>query len=114
MNIAKNLENAARQFPDNMALMADGVQLTYRQFNTSANRVAAALQKKGVKPGSHIGLCAPNSPDWLCFYFGVLKTGAVAVTLPHAMTGDELIPVLADCDPEIIFTDDTKKKVLND
>jgi long-chain acyl-CoA synthetase len=114
MNIAKNLENAARQFPDNMALMADGGQLTYRQFNTAAVRIAGLLRKKGVKPGSHIGLFAPNSPAWLCFYFGVLKTGAVAVTLPHAMTGAELKPVLADCEPEIIFTDDTGRPVLED
>jgi long-chain acyl-CoA synthetase len=44
----------------------------------------------GVKPGDHVGLCAPNSGDWLAFYFGVLKAGAVAVTLSSLLKPDEL------------------------
>ena len=48
----------------------------------------------GVKPGEHVGLCAPNSVDWIVFYFGVLKAGAVAVTLSGLLTGDELVNLL--------------------
>ena len=55
-------------------------------MNEGANRVATALLKMGVKAGDHIGLCAPNSPEWLIFYFGVLKAGAVAVTLGSALS----------------------------
>ena len=34
----------------------------------------------GLGPGDPVALCSFNSVDWLAFYFGVLKLGAVAVT----------------------------------
>ncbi len=108
MNIAKNLEISAFHFSDNIALMDGKASLSYRQMDVKANKIAAALQRMGVMPGEHVGLCAPNSNAWLCFYFGVIKAGAVAVTLPYAMTQSELNPVLEDCRPKVLFTDDKK------
>jgi long-chain acyl-CoA synthetase len=54
--------------------------MTYARLNEQANRFATALILMDVKPGDHVGLCSPNSGDWLAFYFGVLKAGAVPVT----------------------------------
>ncbi|OGR28303.1 MAG: AMP-binding protein [Desulfobacterales bacterium RIFOXYA12_FULL_46_15] len=108
MNIAKNLEISAFHFPDNLALMDEKASLSYRQVDIESNKIAAAIQKTGIAPGDPVALCAPNSNEWLCFYFGILKAGAVAVTLPYAMTRSELIPVLDDCKPVMMFTDDKK------
>jgi len=83
MNIAKNLEVSALYFPNRPAISEDLSETSYAQLNKRANRVATALIRKGIKPGDHVGLCAPNSGDWLAFYFGVLKAGAVAVTLAN-------------------------------
>jgi acyl-CoA synthetase (AMP-forming)/AMP-acid ligase II len=44
----------------------------------------------GIASGDHVALCAPNSGDWLAFYFGVIKIGAVAVTLSSQLKADEL------------------------
>jgi long-chain acyl-CoA synthetase len=81
MNIAKNLERSAFFFPSHPAVSEAGVETSYAQLNDLANRMATALIRMGVEPGDHVALCAPNSKDWLAFYFGVLKTGAVAVTM---------------------------------
>ena len=108
MNLSKNLETSAFHFPDKPALMDGKTVLSYRQMDIESNKIAAALLKMGVTPGEHIALCAPNSNSWLCFYFGTLKAGAVAVTLPYAMTRNELAPVLKDCRPRIVFTDDKR------
>ena len=43
----------------------------------------------GIQPGEHVGLCAPNSGDWLAFYFGVIKAGTVAVTFSNLLKKDE-------------------------
>ena len=51
-----------------------------------ANRIATGLIERGLNPGEFVGLCAPNSADWIAFYFGVLKAGAVAVTLSGVLT----------------------------
>jgi long-chain acyl-CoA synthetase len=110
MNIAHNLEVSALHFPEHIALMDGEVTLTYREMDAEAARIAGALQKNGITPGDHVALCAPNSARWLCSYFGILKAGAVAVTLPYAMTRNELAPVLKDCKPRMIFTDDRKRQ----
>ena len=103
MNLAHHLEQSAFFFPDRPAVCQGGVETTYARLNDSANRVATALIKLGVKPGDHIGLCTPNSTDWIIFYFGVLKAGAVAVTLSAMLTGDELANLIHHARPRFLF-----------
>ncbi len=114
MNVARNLERSALYFPDRPALSEGSSEISYVQFNDQANRVATALIKLGVKPGDHVGLCAPNTRDWIAFYFGVLKAGAVAVTLSSVLESDELSFLVAHSKPKIIFTFDEKLNELVD
>jgi len=111
MNLATNLERSALFFSNRPALSEAGREVTYRQLNEKANQVATALIKMGVKPGDFIGLCAPNSTEWIIFYFGVLKAGAIAVTLSSLLRGDELSFLLNHSRPRFVFTFDEK---LND
>jgi long-chain acyl-CoA synthetase len=108
MNLATNLERSALFFPDRAAISETGREMTYAQLNKKANQVATALLKMGVKPGDFIGLCAPNTADWIIFYFGVLKAGAVAVTLSSLLTGEELIILFNHSKPRFIFTVEEK------
>lgn len=108
MNIASNLEIASFHFPENVSLIDNDRQLTYKELNLESSRIASALAETGVAPGDHIAVCLPNSCSWVAVYFGILKAGAVAVTLPYAMTRNELNPVLDDCRPKVLFTDSAK------
>jgi long-chain acyl-CoA synthetase len=108
MNVATNLANAAFYFPDHCAVVDGNRQITYRQFNLESNSVASALIDAGIQPGDHVALCAPNSYDWLAFYFGVIKAGAVAVTYSHLLAKKELIQITSDCLPKVLFTTDKK------
>jgi long-chain acyl-CoA synthetase len=108
MNLATNLERSAFFFPNQPAISEGGVEISYGQFNERANRIATALLKMGVKTGDYIGLCAPNSGDWLAFYFGVIKTGATAVTLSSLLTRDELTLLINHSKPRIVFTAEEK------
>ena len=76
MNIANNLEQSALYFPDRPAFSEDLSETSYAELNDHADRVATALIQIGIKPGDHVGLCAPNSGAWLAFYFGVLRQGS--------------------------------------
>ncbi len=62
----------------------------------------------GVKPGEHIGLLAPNSGNWLIFYFGVLKAGAVAVTFSSLLTPSEMTLLINHSKPRYLFTSEDK------
>jgi long-chain acyl-CoA synthetase len=113
MNLAKNLETAALFFPDRPAVSEDLSETSYKQLNDRANRVATALLQMGIQTGDHVGLCAPNSGDWLAFYFGVLKAGAVAVTLSSQLKKDELDLLINHSRPVVIFTFDEKLESLS-
>ena len=114
MNIANNLETAARFFPDQPALIERERVISYSEFDRSSNRVAAGLIAHGLLPDDPVAFCAPNSTDWLIFYFGVLKAGAVAVTFSHMLTATETTAVLRDCKPRFIFTSEDKRVDLED
>jgi long-chain acyl-CoA synthetase len=114
MNIATNLETSTRYFPQRPALSADGREITYAQLDEEANRVATALLAMGIKAGEHVGLCAPNTTEWLAFYFGVLKAGAVAVTLGSSLSPDELRLLLGHSKPRVLLTFDERLEDIRD
>ncbi|MGD9139812.1 MAG: class I adenylate-forming enzyme family protein, partial [Desulfobacterales bacterium] len=104
MNLAKNLEMSAFYFPKRSAISEDRKETSYARLNERANQVATALLKMGIASGDHVALCAPNSGDWLAFYFGVIKIGAVAVTLSSQLKADELTLLVNHSRPRAIFT----------
>jgi long-chain acyl-CoA synthetase len=108
MNISNNLENASFHFPNRPAMSDSGLEITYSEFNNRANRVATGLLAMGVKSGEHIGLLAPNSANWLIFYFGLLKAGAVAVTFSSLLSPDEMALLLNHSKPRFLFTSQEK------
>jgi len=115
MNIAKHLERAAAFFPDRPSVRAEGREISYRELNGQASRIAAALSQSGLRPGDFIGLCAPNSPEWLAFYLGTLKAGATAVTFasqlpPEELTGDirKIIALLIQAGVDCLHPVDTQ------
>ncbi len=114
MNISKNLERSAFYYPNRPAVSEGSTETSYAQLNENANRVASALVKLGVKPGDHVGLCTPNSYEWIAFYFGVLKAGAVAITLSFLVKKDELEYLYKHSKPKVILTTDDKQDILSE
>ncbi len=108
MNLAVNLERSAFFFPQRPAVRQNGLEVTYTQLNGQSNRIATGLMRIGVKPGEPVGICAPNSAEWIAFYFGILKAGAIAVTLSSLLTGNELANLVNHAKLRIIFTIDAK------
>ena len=108
MNVAKNLERSAFFFPERPAVGEGAAETTYAQLNEKANRIATALMGMGIQPGEHVGLCTPNSGDWLAFYFGVLKAGAVAVAFSSLLKKDELELLVGHARPRVLLATDEK------
>jgi long-chain acyl-CoA synthetase len=105
MNVATNLERSALFLPDHPALSSSEGEMTYGETNDRASRVASALLRLGLKAGDHVALCAANTPEWIVFYFGVLKAGGVAVTLSSLLSIEELTLLANHARPRFVFTD---------
>ncbi len=65
-------------------------EITWGEFNTQANRFANLLLSRGIKKGDKIAILLMNCIEWLPIYFGILKTGALAVPLNFRYTPDEI------------------------
>ncbi|MDR0952094.1 MAG: acyl--CoA ligase [Oscillospiraceae bacterium] len=74
-------------------------EISWRDFDCRANRFAHLLMANGVRPGDKVGILLMNCLEWLPIYFGVLKSGALAVPLNYRYTADEIAYCLdlADC-----------------
>ena len=114
MNIAKNLENSARLFPDRPAASEKGRDISYAQLDEAASRIASGLLNAGISPGDRVVLCAPNSSDWIAFYFGVIKTGAVAVTLSDQLKRDELLQLLTQAKARAVYASAEKREAFEE
>ena len=64
--------------------------MTWREFDDKANRLANLLIERGVKRDDKVGILLMNCIEWLPVYFGVLKSGALAVPLNFRYTSDEI------------------------
>ena len=65
-------------------------EITWRQFDDAANRFANLLLSRGIGKGDKVAILLMNCLEWLPIYFGILKTGAVAVPLNYRYTAEEI------------------------
>ncbi len=65
-------------------------EMTWRVFDEKANRLANLLLKRGIKKGDKVAILLMNCLEWLPIYFGILKSGAVAVPLNFRYTAEEI------------------------
>lgn len=65
-------------------------EITWNVFNEKANRFANLLIGRGVQKGDKVAILLMNCLEWLPIYFGILKTGALAVPLNFRYTAEEI------------------------
>ena len=66
-------------------------QITWGEFERKANRFANLLLTRGIKKGDKVAILLMNCLDWLPIYFGILKTGALAVPLNYRFDAQEIL-----------------------
>ncbi len=65
-------------------------EITWRLFDEGANRFANLLLSRGIGRGDKVAILLMNCLEWLPIYFGILKTGAVAVPMNYRYTAEEI------------------------
>ncbi|MBV9710751.1 MAG: long-chain fatty acid--CoA ligase [Ktedonobacteraceae bacterium] len=101
------LDNTARHYPNNIAIIYYGHKITYAQLSTLANRFAIGLQKIGVKKGDRVAIALPNIPQYPIAFYGALRAGAVVVPTNPLYTERELSHQLNDSGATVIVMLDT-------
>ena len=96
MLISEMLANNARNYGEEISLVEleparnKRTQITWSEFDELSNRICNALQKTGVKKGDKVVHLMKNCLEWLPIYFGILRTGALAVPLNFRFDPDSV------------------------
>ncbi len=78
-------------------------EITWSVFDEKANRVANLLLSRGISKGQKVAILLMNCLEWLPIYFGILKTGAVAVPLNFRYTAEEIDYCVKLADVDVLF-----------
>ncbi|MGZ3674666.1 MAG: long-chain-fatty-acid--CoA ligase [Ktedonobacterales bacterium] len=98
------LDEAARQYGANVAIVYYGTEISYVQLSSLVDRFARALVRLGLKRGDRVSICLPNVPQFPIAFYGVLKAGGVAVPTNPLYTQPELEHQLKDAGAKIAIT----------
>jgi amino acid adenylation domain-containing protein len=97
-------ENQVNASPDATALRFAGREWSYRQLNDQANRLADRLIRKGIRPGSLVGIFLERSTQMVVALLGVLKAGAAYVPLDPAYPSERLRFLIEDATLSSVVT----------
>jgi len=104
LNLSSIISQHARLSPDREAVVWEGVRLTYLQLDALTNRVANALNARGIGYGDKVALACPNLPYFPIVYYGIQKAGAVVVPISVLFKPREVEYHLRDSDAKAIFS----------
>ncbi|WP_137918853.1 non-ribosomal peptide synthetase/type I polyketide synthase [Hydrogenophaga sp. 2FB] len=91
--------------PEAVALISQGVSLSYAALESRANRFGQLLRSRGIGAGMLVGVCLARGPDLVPALLGILKTGAAYVPLDPGFPKDRLHYMAEDAGVRLVITD---------
>lgn len=98
------LARAAREMPEELALICGEERLTYAAYASCVAALADELVDLGAA-GGRVCLLMANSPDIAIATFAVQAAGAQVAPLNPGYTAHELAPILRDAEPCLLIHD---------
>jgi surfactin family lipopeptide synthetase A len=96
-------EAQAEHEPDSIAVVFEKEQLTYRELNSHANRLAHYLRKLGVGPDVLVGICIERSLDMAVGLLAILKAGGAYVPFDPRHPSQRLSFILEDAGVTVLL-----------
>jgi long-chain acyl-CoA synthetase len=100
------LEQTVRRFPKNPAMEFMGRRWTYGDLGQLVAQATKGLQNLGVGPGVQVGLCLPNTPYSIIFFYAILRAGGTVVNFNPLYVERELQNQINDSASRIMVTVD--------
>ena len=98
-------EQQVEKAPDAIAVVFNDRQLSYRELNQRANRIAHYLRRLGVGPDRLVGVCLQRSPEMVAALLGVWKAGGAYVPLDPSYPQERLSFMVSDAAVQVLLTE---------
>ncbi|MDO1557996.1 long-chain-acyl-CoA synthetase [Brevundimonas sp. 2R-24] len=88
--VCDDWEEAVDRWPENVAVIGEDRQVTYRELDLMANRFGHWAKGRGLRKGDVIALMIPNRIEYLAAWIGFSKVGVVTALVNTNLTGQAL------------------------
>ncbi|RNL78040.1 non-ribosomal peptide synthetase [Halostreptopolyspora alba] len=106
------VEAQAARTPDEVAVVAEGESLTYREVNARADRLACELADHGVGRESVVAVSQPRSADLVVALLAVLKAGGAYLPVDPTYPGHRVQAIFEEARPRLLLTDSSAVAIL--
>ncbi|UVL75986.1 amino acid adenylation domain-containing protein [Pseudomonas putida] len=96
-------EAQVRRSPDAIAVQAEEGELSYRQLDEQANRLAHHLIALGIKPDDRVAICVERGLNMVVGLLAILKAGAAYVPVDPGYPAERIRHMLADSSPQAVL-----------
>ncbi|OBF96564.1 ATP-dependent acyl-CoA ligase [Mycobacterium sp. 852014-52450_SCH5900713] len=103
--VAAVLDRRAEQYPDRVMMSIAGVDVTFEQMRQRSGAAANILTELGVGRGDCVALFTGTCPEWVYFWLGAARIGAVSAAVNAANKGDFLLHALRLSQAKVILAD---------
>jgi long-chain acyl-CoA synthetase len=103
--IADLVREHAQARPQDTAMIHGERRVTWAQVDAMADRIAASLQRDGLRPQESIAICGANSLEYAALFLGGLRAGAAVAPLPAGALPAQIATMVADCGARHFFVD---------
>ena len=103
--IAERVREHAQRDPRHVAVVDPMRSLDYGELDSLMDRVAASLQRDGIRPRDAIAICAASSVFYAAVFLGALRMGVAVAPLAPGSTPESLAGMVRDADAKLVFTD---------
>lgn len=98
------IEEQVARTPDQVALICNGEELSYRELDGRANQLARYLKGLAVGPDVLVGLALDRSLEMMVGILGVLKAGGAYVPLDPSFPQNRLAHMVEDSKMKVLLT----------
>ena len=111
--IHKRFESQVERKPDEIALVSNGKEYTYRELDELSNRVANGLIKHGVEPKHNILIMLPRTADLIASILGILKAGCGFIPIDLEYPKDRIEYIYENSEADYIISNESFEISLN-
>jgi long-chain acyl-CoA synthetase len=110
--VAELIRLHAQEAPSRPALVDSERTLDYGTLDALMDRIAASLQRDGLRPGDAIAICAASSTGYAALFLGALRAGIAVAPLAPGSTPASLARMIEDAQARILFLDAAAAQVI--
>jgi crotonobetaine/carnitine-CoA ligase len=108
------LDAQAERFGDRVMMSIAGTPVTFAQMRDRSCAAANVLADLGVQRGETVALFTGTCPEWVYFWLGAARIGAVTAAINGASKGDFLLHALQLAQARVVITDRERHPRLDD